>query len=189
MASLLPINYQKSIAKERLIYKTTAGLVFTYLYSGFNALIILAVVTMPAFVKFSDTLTWLRPFYFVFIIAFYFWAIINIILLNAFVKVMGTNLEDNRKDIIDALSKYFSLENLDEKSDGIIRDIRLPWAFRNGRAITCLLDENMIYLNSVRLMRPSSISFYSAVFMYYKCKRVAKQFQELQAAAASSINP
>jgi hypothetical protein len=188
MASVLPINYQKSIAKERLIYKTNTSLIFTYLFSGFNAFVILAVLTMPVFVGFSDTLTWLQPFYIIFIIVFYCWAIANVVLLNSFVKIKGIHPEDNRKDIIEALSKYFVLENLDGTSAGIIRDIRLPWAFRNGRAVTCLLDEDMIYLNSVRLMRAASISVYSAVFMYYKCKRVAKQFQKLQAAKVTSIN-
>jgi len=185
MASVLPINYQQSIAKKRLVYKLTPGLIFTYLYSALNTLMFLVLVTMPAFVKFSDNLTRLLPFYIVFIIVFYCWAIANIVLLNAFVKIEGTNADNNRKDIIEALSKYFKLENLDETSNGVIRDIRLPWAFRNGRAITCLLDGNMIYLNLVRLMRPSSISVYSAVYMRYKCKQVAKEFQKLQAAANS----
>ena len=180
MSTFLPIDFQKSIAKERMVYKTTSSLLFTYAISTFNALIVIAIVTMPAFVKLPATLTTLRPYYIIFIFIFYCWAITNAVLLNAFVKIKGFNPENNQKDIIEALSKYFKLENLDNTKPNVIRDIRLPWAYKTGRAITCLLDEDIIYLNIVRLMRPANMSFNSAVFMYLKCKRVARQFQKLQ---------
>jgi len=63
MAAFLPIDYQKSIAKQKLIYKGTSSLFFIYASSAFGAFVPIALITMPAVVNLSATLTSFRPYY------------------------------------------------------------------------------------------------------------------------------
>jgi len=172
----------------RLIYKPPVGLMVGYIISAFNSLVIVAIVTMPLFVNFSNTISSLRPYYSVFVVLFYGWAITNLYLFNSFVKIEGTDDQESREQIIEALSKHFELDNLDQSVTGIVRDVRLPWAFKNGRAVTCLLAENLIYLNAARLVRPGNMYFYSSMVMHFKCKRVAKDFQKIRVGNTGNIS-
>jgi hypothetical protein len=109
-----------------------------------------------------------------------FWMIANLILMNVFIKIDGKEKEVNRNDMITTLHQYYKLNNLDIADENIIRDIK-PYKFiLNGRIITCLLDNEILYLNITSLQNFNNLTPYSGLYNYYKCKRIARRFRELQ---------
>jgi len=183
MNTYYPINYDKSIQKQRLVYKLNMRLVWSYIVCYFAALALYFMILglLGEFVegKSIDAL-YLLPLILLVSIIYLPFMITNLVLLNSTIIIIGKGNESNKTDIVTILNQYYKPDNLDSSQDGIIRDVRLSKHFRMGRIVTCLFDDDLIYLNITRLENLNTFSPFSSIYNYYKCKRIAKKFQILQ---------
>ena len=182
MDTYYPINYDKSIKKRRLIYDLSLTVIWSYILCYFNAVVLLAMISVLSDWLFSNnsigTTYFLVAVFFLVILIFFLTT--NFILLNRTIKIDGIEKEANKNDMVTVLEQYYKLNNLDTNQDNMIRDARLSRSMRLGRVVTCLFDGHSVFLNITRLERYNTFSPLSCVFNYYKCKRIAKKFQKLQ---------
>jgi hypothetical protein len=186
MDTYYPINYDKSIKKQRLVYDLNLTVIWSYIVCYFNAIVLFAIISVLLGWLFSSNS--IGTTYFSVIVLFLAIVLLlflatNFILLNKTVKIDGIEKEANKNDMITVLSQYFELNNLDTNQKDIIRDVRRSRPMKLGRVVTCLFDDNLVFLNITRLERYNTFSPLSCLFNYYKCKRIAKKFQELQSAS------
>jgi hypothetical protein len=171
METFLPIDYAKSLQKQRLVYQTNLTVVFEYIWYCFVLLVTMGPVTMPIIFK-PANVSHISIYYIIFCAVFDSWMISNLFYLNAFVKIPGTDHDG----LIRVLSEFYKLRNLDIK-DFKIRDVRLVGFFHGGRVITVLLNKEIMYLNVTTLLRYDGLSCFNGLYNYYKCKRIAKRFE------------
>lgn len=180
MPAFFPVDYTKSIAKQKLVYKSSVNLTFEHIvyYIGFITILScpVAIVTMSLLWGKQDISIGIIVSLLVVIV----WLVSNVVLLNAFVIIEGKQRDINKKDIITVLSKYKTLENLDQTKPNSIRDVKSTELFVNGRVVTCLFKGNKMYLNITSLLRGNSFSFFSGFYNYISCKLIEKDFKKLQ---------
>jgi hypothetical protein len=147
MAAPYPIDYIKSIQKQRLIYKVNLRIVWSYIFCYLSAIalfIMIVAILGELFLPKPDGALDAPILILFFSLIVLIWMITNLILLNKMIKIYGIEIEVNKKDIITALSQYYKLNNLDTTDNNIIRDIK-PYRFiLNGRIITCLFDNEKV---------------------------------------------
>jgi hypothetical protein len=173
------IDYNKSIKKKRLVYKTGYSIVFEYIWYWLIILFSAGVVTLPAIVK-PANVSHISIYYILFCIVFDFWLMLNVFFLNAFVEIQGQQKDLNKEDIINTLSEFYNLKNLNTSGNKIIRYVRLTGFFHGGRVVSVLLKDDIIYLNITTLLRYDGLSCFNGLYNYYKCRRIANRFKELQ---------
>jgi len=183
METYYPVNYNKSIQKQRLIYILSTRIIWSYIICYISAAVAF-VMLLGIFVNyFAYQPT--DPSYYPAIIPLLglialCWMIANLVLMNAFVKVDGKDKEANRKNMIAILHQYYKLNNLDIADENMIRDIK-PYEFViNGRMFTCLMDNEIVYLNITTVQNFHNLSPFNGLYNYYKCKRLAKEFKRLK---------
>jgi hypothetical protein len=170
------VDFDKSVKKRRLVYKTSGFLVFGYIMCVFVALMAMCCITGPAIFKISN-ISQISIYYIIFFVVFDVWMIANIIFLKSLVRVEGIQKNLNRKDMIILLSHTFDLRNLDTSDENIIRDIRLNDIFDGNRVITCLLNDNAVYLNVTSLLRGDVFSPFSGVYNFWRCRRIINKLK------------
>jgi len=176
MPGFLPIDYQKSIAKKKLVYRAGRDLTFEYVCFYGAAFAIIGACSAAVIIGY-----YAMPFYCVIIaLVAILWFVLNTLLLNAFVSISieGTDINDNKKKLLKILPHFFDLDNLDESETNVIRDARLHSFLKSSRVITCLFNDNIIYLNITYLMRANALSVFGGLFGYYRCKIIAKAFKQ-----------
>jgi len=177
MASFLPVDFTKSIQKQKLIYKRTSKSVFEYvLFYG-----IILAVAFPSVIMIYDSASSNSIYSLVFILLFDLWITANIILMNHFVIVDGKDREQNKQNIIKVLTDLGITENLNTTQPNMVRDFRGTSFFDSGRTITCLLANGKVYINITSLLRGNGFSIFSGFFNYFICKNIARQFKKTQA--------
>ena len=109
------INFQKSIDKKRLVYKTNS-IVADYIITYIGSLLFITLAGILLATKIT-----LMPFSIVILVfAFIIWMIANLILLNVLVEIKGSGIESNRKEIIKLINDRFKL-NIEDQGQTIIR--------------------------------------------------------------------
>ena len=168
------IDLKKSISNKRLTYKS--GVERTdFPIMLFCSIIMIGLALILLVTKFK-----VMPIpVLLLVIGFISWMMANVILFNTLVKVIGIDINNNRSDIICVLNEYFNL-NLFDNNQTIIREIRSSGFIHWGRIITVLLDDNSVYINIKTVGRADGISPFHGFTNYLKCKRIEKQFLQLQ---------
>ena len=183
MAAFYPIDYIKSVQKQRLIYKLNARIIFSYMIcylSAFAGFIMISAAFGELFIE-PGAIFYTPALVLFLLIILHLWTIMNLISLNRMVKFDGKNRTTNKDDIIAILKQFYKLDNLDTTDENVIRNIK-PYRFiLNGKIITCLFDHEIVYLNLTSLQNYNLISSFSGLYNYYKCKRIAQRFKQLQA--------
>ena len=169
------VNYDKSIKRQRLVYKLSFGIIYDYFLTYLGSLMLVGMSTLfiPMMINglhdvFKLTLIVICC------VLFDIWMIANLVLTHALVRIDGKDVESNKKAIHTSLVVFY--DNIDaSRIDGnIIRNIKLSTSFRWGRIITILLDDDKVYLNVITLGRYDSPSPFHGLYNYIKCKRIAQ---------------
>ena len=177
MDTFLPVDYQKSIEKQRLVYKRSSDSTFEYVLFYLVMITVLGSSLAGVFIPVvlgDFTVIYIIPI----VLLFDAWFVANAILLNAFIKIKGNQTKDHKKDIIKAIGESLELENLDQPETNMIRDVRLSGFLQSGRVVTCVFDQDTIYLNITSLMRGNALSIFGGLYNYYRCKSIAEDFKE-----------
>lgn len=183
MDSFYPINYTKSIQKQRLVYDINSKLIVSYIVCYISAVVLLVMLLAifgELFADGANSILYIPAVLPIIVIILLCWIVVSLILLNSTVKIQGRSKETNKTDIVAILWRRYKLKNLDITDENMIRDIK-PYVFIfNGRVITCLFDNKDIYLNITSVQNYNNFSPFSAIYNFCRCKRIAKDFQKLQ---------
>jgi hypothetical protein len=110
MPAFFPVDYTKSIVKQKLVYKSSVNLTFEYIIYYLRFITILscpvAIIIMFLFWGIQDISIGITAFLFVVIV----WLVSNVVLLNAFVVIEGKKRDIDKKDIITVLSSIKHLK-------------------------------------------------------------------------------
>ncbi len=177
MSNFYPIDHDTSIQKLKLVYKSSPDVILEYLYLGLTSIIALGAPSFLAIISYKSALDILQTILCLLWDAF---IISNLILFRSLVKVEGNPKRDNKKDIIKILSKSYQLQNEHIMHDEMIRDISINPFTRWGRVITCLFNDNCIYLNVTTVFKRDSFSCFNGLLNYIQCRDMAKEFQKIQ---------
>ena len=167
----IDINFQKSIDKKRLVYKTksmVADYIITYIGSLF--FIVLAGILLAT--KITVMPLWMLAL----VVGFIIWMIANATFFNVLIKVDGLDVNSNRSDIIKVLNEFFHL-NIEDKGQMIIKDVKLSGFIHWGRVVTVLLDNNSVYINIQTLGRADALSFFHGFTNYLKSNRIGRRLR------------
>jgi len=175
-----PIDFNTSIQQQRIVYKKTPDFILECITLVFTTAFAVGPVTFLAFITFQSIFDIFQVMLCLIWDAFIG---INIVLLHTLVKIDGKNKRDNKRDILKVLSKNYQLQKEHPMRNGIIRDIQVDTFSRWGRVITCLFDDNCVYINVTTVYKTDSFSCFNGLYNYNKCKKIAKDFRELQASA------
>ncbi|MFI5138528.1 MAG: hypothetical protein ACHQIM_11945 [Sphingobacteriales bacterium] len=172
-----PVDINNSIQKGKLVYSSGYGIVFDYFFSYFVAILVIALISVPTFFSKVVQIGYMPRGVIVLVVLADIWMIANLVHLNTLVKISGKQKEVNKKDILIALADFYKLDNLITGAD-IIQDEKL--SMPGGRVITCLFDDNAVYINKTTLIKNDGLSPFSGLFNYYRCRQIAKNFTLLQ---------
>ncbi|WP_448699986.1 hypothetical protein ACFGVR_22770 [Mucilaginibacter sp. AW1-3] len=174
------VDYDKSLAKQRLVYKFSGWYVIDWvLLTGLFSLLAIEVLYV-GYEEYSRDNNY--PYLAIGILSVT-WLIASFVFLNKLVAVKGTKtMLKNREDVRKTLAHFYDDLTYNYNSKNIIRDV-VPTKWSNGRILTVIFDESNdnIYFHRATLIRGSSISPVSGWINYWKCKNLAKHFKELQA--------
>lgn len=174
-----PINLSKSIRQNRLHYKPTPGYVLDLVLKYIAVVILLACATLPLILKpinASNITIW----HIFFTFTFDSYLLLSLLLLDRLVKIKGTDLYHNRKNIEEVLNCYFSNLIPEDCGKGVVRYIKPSGTSTWGRMITVLLDNDQVYLNITTLGRANSASVFHGLINYIKCRQIKKKFKQIQ---------
>jgi hypothetical protein len=174
----LPINYEKSIKRQRLIYKMSFDVVFDYFFVFAIALFLIAAITIPAIIK-PVNISRVSIFYIIPVITIDLWIIVNVILTNSLIKINIDQSQLDKNGIELVLSNYFKNITLQKDGQKIFRFRKNSGLFTGifPKIITVLLAEQCIYINITALGRFDTLSPFHGLANYIKCKRI-KEFSE-----------
>ena len=170
----IDIDFEKSIDKRRLVYKNRSTVV-DYIITYIGSLFFIALASVLLVTKITIMPFWML----VFIVSFIIWMTANASLFNVLLKVDGSDINNNRSDIIKVINEFFHL-NIKDKGQMIIKDVRLSGFIHWGRVVTVLLDNNSVYINIQTLGRADALSFFHGFTNYLKSNRIGRRFTQAQ---------
>jgi hypothetical protein len=80
------------------------------------------------------------------------------------VKIQGSDINSNRKNILSAINELFNNLEIKDSGQNIIRDIKYSTNSKyntNSQVITILFDDKDVYLNITSIIKYSSVSPFS----------------------------
>jgi len=169
------LDYEKSIKRQRLIYKPEGSLIFEIIpyyiflivFVGLGFAILFQQITDPhrnpvtiGVILFALTLL-----------------ISNAVLKNHLVKFEGKIAGIDRNDIFEMMDKFFSSYDFVVNDERIMRSFKPEGSPIWGRIITILFDGNTMYLNIITLGRSNSPTWIHAPLNYIKAKRIARYYR------------
>ena len=174
------VDFDKSVVEERLKFRHTLEGIFSRIADYFFALIlpvssILAITNKRNF-EHDTSVSFFFTFIFVLISI---WCLLGLFLMNKLVKIEGNNLEFNRKRIIEILTKEFPKNNFNLSGERIIISRASSGLFSWCKIITILFYNENVYLNITTLGRFDIRSAFHAVTNFRRCKKIAKEFQNI----------
>jgi hypothetical protein len=92
------------------------------------------------------------------------WMLANLLLMYALVKIQGSDINSNRKNILSAINELFNNLEIKDSGQNIIRDIKYSTNSKyntNSQVITILFDDKDVYLNITSIIKYSSVSPFS----------------------------
>jgi hypothetical protein len=92
------------------------------------------------------------------------WMLANLLLMDALVKIQGSDINSNRKNILSAINELFNNLEIKDSGQNIIRDIKYSTNSKyntNSQVITILFDDKDVYLNITSIIKYSSVSPFS----------------------------
>ena len=178
------IDYEKSIAKQKLVYNRKGYFVVDYILSSGVMILLITSMLYAGYFALKD-----ESNYFLFPISLLAeaWLVVSLFFLNKLVKVNGKGIVRNKEDVMNTLKHFYTELTFEASEENIIRDVK-PTFWGPGRDLIVLLDGNDVYFHKASLMKGSSINPASGFTDNLKAKEIAKYFQELQAKSETQSN-
>jgi uncharacterized membrane protein len=169
------LDYEKSIKKNRLVYKPEGSLIFSTILDHILLVIIVGVGSVSLYKEITVAPSNLFA---IIILSFAItWLISSVFLNNSLIKIRGKNLTDNRKDILTVMDKFFGSYNFIINNEKMMRSFKPSYSPIWGRIITILFDGDVIYLNITTLGKSDSPTMVHGLLNYIKAKRIARYYR------------
>ncbi|WP_179412136.1 hypothetical protein HDF19_02530 [Mucilaginibacter sp. E4BP6] len=168
------INYNKSLEKHRLIYKITGWLIFSLVFGYAFYLLMMFAAFQPLLHLITGHAEPIGLITCSLLVVSLM--IFNIFCNNAFTKIEGKNLEDNKRYILLTMDEFFSNYDFKVNDDKIMRSFMPKGSPIWGRIITILFDGNDMYLNITSLGKSNSPTLVHGLINYLKARRIKKYF-------------
>lgn len=172
----LKIDVEKSIQKQRLIYRFSAAEIFNAILSYLLLFIIVGAlnaicisILLKPFI--SYTLIFLT-------ILIDTLVVLNIILRDTLIRIEGNNIEENKTDILAVLSQYYPKDNFQIHEQNMLRSFKGSYQPIWGRIITVIFDGSTMYLNITKLGKSDAPTMIHGLQCYLKSKRIARYYKQ-----------
>jgi hypothetical protein len=166
------IDYNKTVAKQQIVFKKTARDKFRRIFIFICALIFVIIITMATYYSLladSYTVLIIEPLLIT-------WLILSYVYTNKTIKVEGISPVINKEDAIKSLKYFYNDLTFDVSQDNILRDFRFSSFLKAGRIITVLFHGNDVYFHKTILGKGNSIYTISGPIDYLKTKEIAEYF-------------
>ena len=170
------INYEKSLQKHRLIYKTTGWFLFNLIFNYTLYMLVMFVAFQPLLhlITGSAEPIWLIACSILIVSLMVF----NVFCNSAFTKIEGKKTEDNKKDILLIMDEFFSNYDFKVNDDKMMRSFMPQGSPIWGRIITILFDGKVMYLNITSLGKTNSPTIVHGLYNFIKAKRIARYYRK-----------
>jgi len=170
------VDYEKSIKRNRLVYKITPEYIFDSILSWIVMGFYITIGLIPLLFKLTNGNH--APILVMIIALLYLlWMISNMLLRNTLVKIEGTNVIENKQHLLDTMDAYFSNYDFSVNDNKMMRSYMPTGNPIWGRIITILIDENSMLLNVATLGKGNFPTFAHGLWNFLKAKRIAKYFK------------
>ena len=170
------LDFDKSVKKHRLVFKLTTDLFFSRLLDNSLWFIFLACVCFLVVNK--NNYTSARDVLFVSLfVILAIWLIVGLLVINKLVIIKGSNVEDNRRKIIQLLNDSSPNLILNDSGQKIIRYNLRTGLFNWGKQITIVFHEKNILMNITTFGRYEIRSPFHAIFHIWTIKQIIRQFE------------
>lgn len=166
------LDLQKSIKRQRLIYRKTPLFFLNLLLN--NAIWVLLLVAPILLISNPKNnigvlgVFILTPFILFLCAGMYF--------INTLVLIQGSNLEDNRKRIIQLARDKFPDMTIDETGKNIILLKRKTGFTTWGKQLTIIFTDKNVLINSATIGRHELKSPFHSISNYVRMKKLSKVF-------------
>lgn len=169
------IVIEKSIKRQRVVYKLSLGLVFDYMMLYFLVwifpIISVKLIWFPS--KYN-----IQPLAFNFImIVFDMWLLLNLYFMNKLVVVKGTVIRKNRSIIRNIIQSVCPEIVFTSGNNNLLRAEKTV-GYQRTKIFTIVLNDDKIYINILHTYRGDGFSFFHGISDYLKSKSIARSFQE-----------
>lgn len=166
------LDLEKSIQKQRLIYKMSFGTFFIRVFDNY-LWIILILLPIAVILNKQNNIGFKGILFFsvcqiLLIVGLYF--------VNKLVVIEGTNQAENRKKIISIVGEKFPKLKIDDTGQRIIRAKIDTGLIKWGKKITIIFDEQNIFINCTTLGRDNMKSPIHSIYNYFVMLRLKKHF-------------
>jgi hypothetical protein len=178
--TLYPLNIVKSILRQRLTYKVTFSYIFDYLFLllavGFP-LLVCYIFSKNATHNLSQNTSLYLTYTILTIIAL--WLFTNIYFTNVLVKIKGGYTANNKVELHSLITKKFKRLNKTVELDNLVAYYREPKFAGLSILITCIFNDNDIYLNISSLGRGDGPLPFSGLYNYFRAKKLLESLKRI----------
>jgi hypothetical protein len=170
------VDYQKSIAKKRVVYKRSRSVVFEYAMFYFLPISLIIINSVACYYSALDG----NYFVSAFCVLIFLASLFSIILFGKLFKVSGGTILQNKEDAINCIAEFYKDCNFNISRENILRDYHRGSGLRGGRVITIIFNNDEVYFHKMSLGRGDTMMAFYPLFDYFKTKEIAEYFQYLQ---------
>lgn len=167
------IDYDKSILKQRLIFKSSFWLWVDRILDTILWIILLFCIGFLMLAGLSSHVYGLAVFMMLILI----WLIAGFFLMNKLMLIKGTNQLQNRRRIMDILNEQYPKLKLDSTGEKIISYNRNTGLFNWGKKIIVVFHNEDIYINITTFGHRDVKSPIHSVFHYLKLKSLRTRME------------
>jgi len=170
------VDYEKSIKRQRLVYKPTGSVVFNKIFDYGLSIFFIGIAIDGLFQSIRDHQTNIFSLGISSLVIV--WLTSNLYFNNNLVKFQGKSIEKNKEDLLNTLDVFFSSYNFIINNDEMMRSFQPHGNPIWGRIITVLFKDDLIYLNITTLGRSDSPTWIHGLFNFIKAKRIARYYRK-----------
>ena len=171
----LRINKQKSLQKERMIFKPN----WEYVLEKIFEILVYLTWTVASILLILNPKNAVSEFATIVLISLNILVLVSWYYIYKLLKIEMPNPEKNRKIFVEILSKRFPDLQINDTGLYMLRSKKNNGLFSWGKSFTVFFDGNKIFINLTTLGRNETKSPFHSIPNYLKLKSIAQEFKTL----------
>ena len=171
----LRIDKQKSIQKERMIFKPN----WEYVLEKIFEILVYSTWTVATILLILNPKNAISDFATIVLISLNILVLVSWYYIYKLLKIEMPNPEKNRKIFVEILSKRFPDLQINDTGLYMLRSKKNNGLFSWGKSFTVFFDGNKIFINLTTLGRNETKSPFHSIPNYLKLKSIAQEFKTL----------
>jgi hypothetical protein len=173
------IVLDKSIQKQRLVFKVNTELILDYIFMYLLAYVLPVISVKIIFFPSKYNLQHWSPRLNFIMLIIDVWLLLSLYLTNKLIDFKGISFDLNKETIIKVLKSKYPKFELSEN----VNVIKAGWKVTNwnrGKLITVILDNDCLYINMLSTYRGGQFSYFNGLANYFRCRSIIKSFKLAQ---------